>query len=144
MQAVQPGEIQEAPIHDIETAGLGDQDVEHVDLVQLAIADVDERGDIAAQVEQGMQLHRGFGGTEVRPRKDGEAQIDRGGIQRVSRLLQLHGEAVVDIKLSGCLDQTHGEVRIDAPIAGFVGIGQGAPGDMAADTQMIELGLMGT
>ena len=57
--------------------------------MRLAIADVDERRNVAAQVEQGMQFHRRLGGTKARPREDGEAQIDGGGIERVGGLIQL-------------------------------------------------------
>ncbi len=43
------------------------QDVQHVHVVQLAIADVDECGDRAAQVQQRVQLDRGLGRAKRRP-----------------------------------------------------------------------------
>ena len=42
----------EAAIHDVEAAGFGYQDVEHIDLVHLAIADVNKSGDVAAQIQR--------------------------------------------------------------------------------------------
>lgn len=65
LQAVQPGEIQKAAIHDVKAARFRHQDVEHIDLVHLAVADMDEAGDVAAQIEQGVHLDCGFGRTEV-------------------------------------------------------------------------------
>ena len=51
MQDEPASEIGEAPIHDVEAAGFGDQEIEHIDLVHLAIRDVNEGWDVAAQVE---------------------------------------------------------------------------------------------
>ena len=73
MQREPAGEIGEAPIHDVKAARFGDQDVEHIDFVHLAVGDVDECRDVAAQVEQCMHLDGGLGGTEVCPRKDAQA-----------------------------------------------------------------------
>ena len=54
MQNVPASEVGEAAIHDVKAAGFGYQHIEHIDLVHLAVADVDESGNIAAQVEQRM------------------------------------------------------------------------------------------
>ena len=51
MHAIQANEIGEASVHDVKAARFGYQDVEHIDLVHLAVADVDEGWNIAAQVE---------------------------------------------------------------------------------------------
>src|SRR5271166_4745803 len=45
-------EIQIAAIHDVEGARLGLKKIENFDIVHLAIADVDERGNAAAKIEQ--------------------------------------------------------------------------------------------
>ena len=47
---IQSGEIQVASIHHIEACGLWDQFVQNVDVVQLAIADMDECRNIAAYI----------------------------------------------------------------------------------------------
>ena len=46
---------------------LDKKNVQHVDIVQLAIADVNECWNHAAQVQQGMQLDGRLGGTKRRP-----------------------------------------------------------------------------
>jgi hypothetical protein len=56
MQGVQSGEIQIAPVHHVECARLDGQDIQHTDLVGLAIADVEEGGNVATQIQQGMQF----------------------------------------------------------------------------------------
>ena len=52
-KAIEPLEIDVAAIHDIESARLGQDLVEHVHIVHFTVGDVDERGDIAAQIKQG-------------------------------------------------------------------------------------------
>ena len=117
MQDEPASEIGEAPIHDVETAGFGDQEIEHIDLVHLAIADVDERWNVAAQVEECVHLDGSLGGTKTRPRKDAQAQVDGGRVECVGCLLQFSRKAVAGVKLSGGVDQAHGEVGVDAPVA---------------------------
>jgi hypothetical protein len=48
VQAIQSREVDVAAIHDVEGTGLRNQPVEDIDVVQLAVADVDKRRDIAA------------------------------------------------------------------------------------------------
>ena len=135
-------EVGKAAIHDVKAAGFECQDVEHFDLVHLAVADVDEGGNIAAQVEQRMHLDGSFGLTKARPGEDAQAQVDGRGIECIDRLFQLHRKVAAGVKGSGILDQAHGEIRIDATVALLVGIGQCALGDVASYAQVIGLGLV--
>src|SRR3989338_10841442 len=61
MQGEPASEVGEAAIHDVKAAGFGYQDVEHIDLVHLAVADVNEGWNIAAQIAQRMHLDGSFG-----------------------------------------------------------------------------------
>ena len=123
MQDLPASEIGEAAIHDVKAASFGYQDVEYIDLVHLAIADVNEGWNIAAQVEQRMHLDGGLGGAETCPGKNAQAQVDSRGVECVDRMLQLHGKAVAGVELSGSLDQAHREIHVDATIPLLVGIG---------------------
>ena len=105
MHGVPASKIGEAPIHDVKAASFGYQDVEHIDLVHLAIADMNEGWNVAAQVKQRMHLNGGLGGAEVCPGKDAQAQVDGRGIERIHCLFQLDSKAVAAVKLSGSLDQ---------------------------------------
>jgi len=107
--------------------------------VQLAIRDMNERRDIAAQIEQSVQLDRRLLLAKARPRKQRQAQIDGGGVQRIRRLLQLHPEPVLGIESAGDADERIREILIDAPVAAFVGVGQRAASDPAANAQVVEL-----
>jgi hypothetical protein len=87
-QSSQTLEVDVAAVHDVEGSWLGDQLVEHVDLVPFAIADTNERRDIASQVQQRVQLDRRLGRTERRPRKHRQAQIDGGRIESIDGIFQ--------------------------------------------------------
>ena len=63
MQREQATEIQITPIHHVESPCLEGQSIQHVDFVGLAIRDVDESRNIAAQVQQGMQSDRRLAGA---------------------------------------------------------------------------------
>lgn len=51
-------EVQIAPIHHIEGPRFGNQLIQHVDLVEFAIADEDERRNVAAQIQECVQFDR--------------------------------------------------------------------------------------
>jgi hypothetical protein len=81
-------EVEIAAIHDIEGAGFGKELIQNIDVVHLAVTDENERGNIAAQIKQRMELHGGLGGSKRRPREHREAEIDGGGIQRIDGLVE--------------------------------------------------------
>ena len=72
-----------------------------------------------------MQFNGAFGVTEARPGKDGQAQVDGGGIEGVDGVFEFDAEVLVEIELPGGMDEGLGEVGVDAPVAGLVGVGQG-------------------
>jgi hypothetical protein len=51
--------------------------------VKLAIADVQKRWDVAAEVQEGVQLDGRLGRAKRGPRKHRQAQVDGAGIERV-------------------------------------------------------------
>ena len=90
-----PGEackIQIAAIHNVDGASFDRQLVEDVDLVNRALGQSDERGNRAAQIQQGMQFDCRLGGPKVGPRKEDQARVDHGSVERIDRLLQLERE----------------------------------------------------
>jgi len=91
-QCVESGEIQIAPVHHIEGADLGDQDVEYVHVVPFAVGNMDKAGNCASQVQQRMQLDRGLGRAKRGPRKQRQAQIDGGRVQRINGIVQFHAQ----------------------------------------------------
>jgi len=140
VQAMQPFEVEITPIHDVKRPCLWNDLVENVHIVQFAIADVDEAGDVAAQVEQRMQLDRCFCRAKRSPRKHRQTQIDGGRIQCVDRLGKIDAKRFVHIKRSSYSDQALCEVGIDAPVSNRIRIGQRVARNRAAKAHMVELG----
>ena len=125
MQSIETREIQVAAIHDIERPSLDRHEVQHVDFVHLAVADVDKRWDCAPQVQKSVQLDRTLGFAKGSPVEQAQTQIDRGCVQRVDGVLQVESDQVhVAVELACATNQQCSDVRPNAPIARFVGIGQ--------------------
>ncbi len=140
VQAMQSGKVEIAAIHDIERPSLWNNLVENVHVVQLAIADMDETGDVAPQIEQRVQFDGGLGLTKRRPVKDRQAQIDGGRIQCVNRLFDFDAKRFVQIKRAGNANQTLREIGINAPVSDRIRIGQGVARYRTAKAHVVELG----
>ena len=126
-------------IHNVEGTGLGQEMVEDVDVVELAVADEDKRRNAATQIEQRVKLHSGFSRSEGCPGEHRKAKIDCGRVERVNSVFQLYAERFFGIEPPRDPDQVLGEIAVDAPVTRCVGIGQSVAGYIAADTEMIEL-----
>ena len=124
MDGEQPAEVQISTIEQVIRPGLDDQLVQNVDLVGLAIGDVDEARDCTAKVEQGMQLDSGFGRTKRCPRIDRQAQVDGGGIERIDRCVQIHRQGLVGVQRPGNANQVLREVGVYLPGAHRVCVGK--------------------
>jgi len=81
--------------------------------------------------------------SEFGPRKKRETEIDRGGVQSVGGLIQLHSKGIVDIKTPSAGNKNLGKVCIDAPIPYLVGMSQSIARDFAPDTHVVEFLLGG-
>ncbi len=143
MQCEQPTEIQIPTIHHIKRPGFEGQHIQHVDLVGLAVRDVNESRDVAAQIQQGMQLDRCLGGAERRPWKQRQAQVYGRGIQGVDGVVQVDSKTVVAIQLARTPDKQCGQVCPDVLVASFVGIGQCRAFDWRAKAHAVKLRLVG-
>jgi hypothetical protein len=137
---MQATEIDVAFVHHVEGARLDRQMVEDRHIVRFPVSYADKTGDVAPQVDERMELDGSLAATESRPGKQRQAQVDRCGVQRIGRVLQRHGEAVLGVQRPGTTDEHLGEVGPDAPVAVLVGVGQSASRYLATKASVIELG----
>jgi hypothetical protein len=79
--------------------------VQDVHIGLFSIGNGDQGRNRAAQIQQRMELAGGFGGTKPCPRKQTQAQINRGRIQRINRLCQLDPKEIIGVKPAGTGDQ---------------------------------------
>jgi hypothetical protein len=84
MNPMPAGEVQVAAIHDVKRTGFPDELVEDVDIMDTASGDNDDGGKVALQGQQRVEFNGGLGTAEGGPRKEREAEVNGGGIQRVS------------------------------------------------------------
>ena len=136
-------EIQVPAIEQVVRAGLDVQQVQGVDLVGLAVADVNESGDGAAQVQQGVQFDSCLVRAKRCPRINRQAQVYRRGIEGVDGGIQVDRHRLFGIQGARHGDQVLREVGIDLPRPGCIGVGQGvARNCLAAQSHVIQpLGL---
>ena len=87
---VKPLEIDVGAVHHIVGPGLDVDPVERMDIVHLAIGNMDECWDIAMQVEQRVHLDGGLVPAEFGPGKQREAEIDGGRIERVEAGIEIN------------------------------------------------------
>src|SRR6266851_5432380 len=109
------------------------------DQAGLAITDVEESRNVAAQIQQGVQLDGRFGQAERGPRKYRQTEIDGGRVERIDRLPQFDAERFPHIQTPGDSDQALGEIRVDTPVAHGVGIGQRVASHRRTNSEVIEL-----
>lgn len=136
VQAMQLLEVDITPIHDVESTCFRHQHVEDIDLVPLAIADVNEAWDVAAQVEQRVHPYRCLGRTEWRPWKYRQTRVGGRGVEVIDRVGQIDTEGLGCIQALSNADQALGEVGVDATAR----VGQRVSGHRAAKPHVIELG----
>lgn len=80
---IQASEVEVAAIHDVEGPWLREQQVEDGDIVRGAVGQVNERGNVATQVEQRMEFHGRLALAEARRGKQRQAQVDHGRVEDI-------------------------------------------------------------
>jgi hypothetical protein len=143
MQRVESGEIEIAAIDNNDRPGGPLDHIEDIDVVHFARGDVHEYRDGAAQIDDGVGFDGCLGGTKVRPGKECQAQIDRGGIHGIQGFLESQAGLFALMQFDRYGNQAMAKGFEQLPLAPLVGIGQGGARDLAANADVIELGAMG-
>ena len=138
MNPMPAGEVEIAAIHDVKRAGFPDQLVEEVDIVDTARRDNDDGGKVALEGQQGVEFDGGLALPKRGPRKQREAQVNGGGVQRISGGLEFKAERFIGVKRGRLLDEDVGEVGKDTPVPLFIGHRQRVAGGGLADAGVIE------
>jgi len=143
VDAMPAGEVEIAAIHEVERAGVPDELVEDIDVMHTARGDNDDGGKVALEREQGVEFDGGLVLSKRGPRKEREAEVNGGGVQRIGGGLEFKLEWLIGVKRGGLPDEDLGEIGKDAPVAIFIGIGQRAAGGGLADAGVVEFGAEG-
>ena len=136
----EPFEIQIGAVYYIDRRGFRNHQVEHIDIVHLAVGNMYKTRDISTQVQQRMHLHRRLGAAKWRPWKQRQAQVYRSGVQRINRVRQVQPKILFGIEFSSLRDQPLCKLGIDSPVSSFVGIRQGRALDRRTNAHVVQLG----
>jgi len=79
--------------------------------------------------------------TKLRPRKQRQAQIDGGGVQRIQTLMQIDAHQITGVQRTGGRNQPLREIGEDTPVVRFVRVGQSRARHFAAEPHVIQLAL---
>lgn len=105
----------------IEGASLGREVFENVDVMERAVADIQETQNIAAQVEQSVGCRCRRGRTERCPRKRGQTEIDGRGFECVDCIARFDVDRLVGIELGRYRDEPLGKLGVDMAIGHAIG-----------------------
>ncbi len=144
MEFVQPRKVQVAAIHDVKSAGFDQQNIEHVDITHLAVADMNESRNRPAQIQQRMHFYRCLRRAKWCPVEQAQAQIDGRGIQRVNGRIESGVYRFFGIEVPRPCNQSHGQLVINAPVSLIQRIRQGRAGRHAFQSHVKQLGLIGS
>ena len=138
MQPMPAGEVELAAIHDVKRTGFPGDLVKDVDIMNTASGDNDDGGKVALEGQQCVELDGGLVPAKRRPRKQGQTEVNGGGVQRIGGGLEFKTERFIGVKRGRLLDEDVGEVGKDAPVALFIGHRQRVAGGGLADARVIE------
>src|SRR5258707_13693384 len=144
MKDIEALEIDVGPIHDIKGIGLRQNLIENVHVMNLAVSNLNESGDGASYVEQGVHLHGAFSGSKPGPRNQRQAEVDGRGIQCVDGVVEIDSDGVLHIHWPSQMDQHLSEIGEDPPVMSLIGIGKSGAGNLATEAYVIELAAHGT
>ena len=115
VESMQPFEIQVPAIHQIKRTRLDSQIVQNIDLVGLAVRDMNKGRDRPAQIEQRMQFDCRFGGTKRRPWMYRQTQVDGSRIEGIHGGIQIDPNRFVGIERPRHRNQILRKISINLP-----------------------------
>src|ERR1700694_3604950 len=134
MDRKKSSEIDIAAIHDIDGAGLRNDQIQRQGIAHFAVRNVNETGDWATQIKERVHLYPSFGRAKIRPRKERQTQIDCRAVERIYSVRQVKANVVLQIKFACTFDQDSGKIRPYTPITALVGISQSRLRDRLAQS----------
>jgi len=137
---VQSSVVHVSAVDDVARTGFNGQHIEHVHVMHRSVRDVDERRQIAPQIEERVGFHRCLRVAEVRPWEHGQTKIDRGGIEGVVLSCQSFEHfVIVTVQRLRTDEERLCEGFVDSPVALLVGIAQCGQLDRMSETQVVQL-----
>src|SRR5271165_643857 len=103
------------------------------------MGNVDEGGNTAAQIQQGMHLNGAARLLVWGPWTQRQTDIDSGRVQRVDGIAKFDAKRFIGIKGTRDADQNLRPIGVYPPITALVGVCQSRTRNLAANAKVIEL-----
>ena len=105
-----------------------------------SICEIDECGDVAAQIEKRMHLHTSFCLSESGPGTELQAETDSVAVKGIDRIVQVKSEGgIFSIERPHSLNKNLTKVPIDTPVAELICLSQCVARNSVTDTAHIQL-----
>ena len=111
--------------------------------MQFAIGNVEEGRIISPQIQQGIQFNHDFGFTKTGLGKQRKTKVNGGRIQSINGTIELQSQSIVLIHGSCRLNESLGEVGVEALISLAVGVGQGVSRHPFGNSEVIKFARLG-
>lgn len=112
--------------------------VEKIYFVNRNIRNNQKRWYSFTQIQQCVEFDRRLCRTKMSPGRKAHTQIDYSGFESIEGLIKFYPKGFFCIDFSCSSNQRLCPVRIDAPDAFFVGVGQCTPGHPTAESHLIQ------
>ena len=96
-------------------------------------------GMLPLKIEKRVELDRPFASSELRPREEGQTEVDGGRIERIDGVAQIYSKGVVDVEFPRPCDEDLGEILVNTPIPNLVGVCKRIPGHPSPYSHVVEL-----
>lgn len=140
LDSEQSGEIEITTIKNVDASGVVVDLVHEVDVVDRTVGDPHEYRDWSGQIDLSVKLDRRFGGSEMRPGKDRQAQVDGGSINGINHLVEIEPVGVAGIQPSSFADENLSECFVNAPVPMLVRVSEVRSSDIASDAHCVAVG----
>lgn len=140
LDSEQPGEIEIATIKNVDASRVVVNLVHEVDVVDRTVCDPHEYRDWSGQIDLSVKLDRRLGGSEMRPGKDRQAQVDGGSIDGINHLVEIEPVGVAGIQPSSFADENLSECFVNAPVPMLVRVSEVCSSDVASDAHCVAVG----
>lgn len=140
LDSEQPREIEITTIKNVDASRVVVELVHEVDVVDRTVCDPHEYGDWSGQIDLSVKLNRRLGGSEMRPGKDRQAQINGGSIDGINHLVEIESIGVPGIQPSCLADENLSECFVNAPVPMLVRVSEVCPRDIATNAHCVAVG----
>jgi len=138
MEGVKTREVQISSIQYIEGTRLDGKIVEDTNIVDYSFCNMNKCRYRSSQIEKSMKFDGPLVPAESGPTEKRQTEVDRCRIEGINCVCEIQSEVFVAVETTGFGDDHLSKIGLNAPIAGFVGVGQVVSGDSATESHMIK------